>query len=347
MIELAKHIEILLLENDCVIIPGFGGFIAHYNPAIWLDEESILIPPARTIGFNPQLKMNDGILAQSFMETYHINFPNATKILQKKTEELIEILHKEGRIDLINIGEISLSVHDSYVFSPYNDQIISSKLYALNSFEIKELRKLEYCTEKKISTPASIDLKKNYIIRINRTFLRSTAAAIAAIAVFFCLSSPIANTYVEKENYARILPSELFNRVEQYSLLTTPIKNTANNPVNKIVAKRFIKTTPIAVKEIKVPEPAEIQTIPEDVPEQKNTSTYKYHLIVASVVNIKSAEPIVDEYRSKGYADACTVIGDGRIRISLMSYSTHEEAYKQLQVLHKNEAYKNAWLLAK
>ena len=31
MIELARHIEILLLENDCVIIPDFGGFIAHIN----------------------------------------------------------------------------------------------------------------------------------------------------------------------------------------------------------------------------------------------------------------------------------------------------------------------------
>ena len=26
MIELARHIEILLLENDCVIIPDFGRF---------------------------------------------------------------------------------------------------------------------------------------------------------------------------------------------------------------------------------------------------------------------------------------------------------------------------------
>ena len=33
MIELAQHIEALLLENDCVIVPGFGGFVAHYAPA--------------------------------------------------------------------------------------------------------------------------------------------------------------------------------------------------------------------------------------------------------------------------------------------------------------------------
>ena len=34
MIELAQHIEALLLENDCVIVPGLGGFVAHYTPAM-------------------------------------------------------------------------------------------------------------------------------------------------------------------------------------------------------------------------------------------------------------------------------------------------------------------------
>ena len=54
MIELSQHIEVLLLENDCVIVPGLGGFVAHYTPAIQL-EENMFLPPTRTIGFNPQL----------------------------------------------------------------------------------------------------------------------------------------------------------------------------------------------------------------------------------------------------------------------------------------------------
>ena len=41
MIELAQHIETLLLENDCVIVPGFGGFVAHYSPATRIKEENI------------------------------------------------------------------------------------------------------------------------------------------------------------------------------------------------------------------------------------------------------------------------------------------------------------------
>ena len=55
MIELAQHIEALLLENDCVIVPGFGGFVAHYAPATHVKEENLFLPPTRTIGFNPCL----------------------------------------------------------------------------------------------------------------------------------------------------------------------------------------------------------------------------------------------------------------------------------------------------
>ena len=45
MIELARHIEILLLENDCVIIPDFGGFIAHYQPARYIKGGKSLSSP--------------------------------------------------------------------------------------------------------------------------------------------------------------------------------------------------------------------------------------------------------------------------------------------------------------
>ena len=74
MIELAQHIEVLLLENDCVIVPGLGGFVAHYTPAMRVAEENVFLPPTRIIGFNPQLKMNDGLLVQSYMAVYDTDF---------------------------------------------------------------------------------------------------------------------------------------------------------------------------------------------------------------------------------------------------------------------------------
>jgi hypothetical protein len=92
MIELTKHIEILLLENDCVIVPGLGGFIAHHQPARYEEDEGVFLPPTRTVGFNPQLTMNDGLLTQAYMQTYHTDFPDASRKIAQKVNELKEIL---------------------------------------------------------------------------------------------------------------------------------------------------------------------------------------------------------------------------------------------------------------
>ena len=75
MIELSKHIEVLLLENDCVIVPGLGGFIAHKRQAAYSIQKGEFMPPLRTIGFNPQLIMNDGLLVQSYMQAFNTDFP--------------------------------------------------------------------------------------------------------------------------------------------------------------------------------------------------------------------------------------------------------------------------------
>lgn len=108
MIELAQHIEVLLLENDCVIVPGFGGFIAHYAPAMRVAEENLFLPPTRTIGFNPQLTLNDGVLVQSYMAVYDTTFSDATKMVEKEVAELISALHEDGKTDLPNIGETAI-----------------------------------------------------------------------------------------------------------------------------------------------------------------------------------------------------------------------------------------------
>ena len=39
MITLAKHIELLLLEHDCVIVPSLGGFIANHADAQYSGEQ--------------------------------------------------------------------------------------------------------------------------------------------------------------------------------------------------------------------------------------------------------------------------------------------------------------------
>ena len=51
---IGKYVHELLLENDTVIIPGFGAFISNYKPAEIDEETNELKPPAKEVTFNAQ-----------------------------------------------------------------------------------------------------------------------------------------------------------------------------------------------------------------------------------------------------------------------------------------------------
>lgn len=332
MIDLVRHIEILLLENDCVVVPGFGGFIAHYMPAVWNETEEVFYPPVRAIGFNAQLKINDGILVQSYMESYRTDFSDANRILQKDIERLVDTLHGEGRLDLGNIGEISISVQGLYLFSPYENKLLSPVFYGVECFDFKYLNSLKPGRTVSLFPVESPTPRKNYEIRISRTFVRNAVAVAAAVFLFFYLSAPIENTYVEKHNYAQLLLTDLLS--EKHSLLTTPVAN----PVSKDTSQRSI-----VVKEVKVPKaPNKVPAAPRE--EKLAVIAKPYHIIVGSVAKRDEADAVVANLKTD-YPDAGVIDGDGKIRISLVSYSTREEANKQLIEIRKKSTYKDAWLL--
>lgn len=88
MIELSRHIESLMLKHDCVIVPGLGGFVTQYVPARRVEGEQLFLPPCRTVGFNQQLTLNDGLLVQSYMQAYDTNYPETIKLINDAVKQL-------------------------------------------------------------------------------------------------------------------------------------------------------------------------------------------------------------------------------------------------------------------
>ena len=346
MIELAQHIEALLLENDCVIVPGLGGFVAHYASATRVKEENIFLPPTRIIGFNPQLKMNDGLLVQSYMSVYGTNFSDATKMVERKVDELIATLHEDGKVDLPNVGEVRYTIHNTFDFAPYDNKITTPYLYGLDAFEMQELSALE-----KPSTENAAAIKKEkrtFSIKFNRAYLTNAAAVVAAIVLSFFFSTPIENTEVVEENYAKLLPDELFEKIEKQSLAITPIivkQNTlTRKSANKQKGTQKKVVAPVAVREVKVGKTPAVST-----EAQAKTATPKrpYHIIIASVGTEQDAEAMAAQLVAKGFSTAKAIVGDGKMRVSIESCGTEVEAYQALARIRQNEMYKNAWVLKK
>ena len=384
MIELAQHIEILLLENDCVIVPGLGGFVAHYTPAMRVAEENVFLPPTRIIGFNPQLKMNDGLLVQSYMAVYDTDFSDATRIVEKEVAHIFTALHEEGKVDLPNIGELRYSIHGIYDFVPYDHKITTPYLYGLDSFEMQELAELKKpYMEKTIRYSVPVvpeDKKRRFEIKFNRSYLSNAVAMIAVVALFFFLSTPIENTEVVEGNYAQLLPNELFEMIEKESLAINPIVVSRKADTPKASAQKNTgqkakkKVVPVAVREVKVGQAnaqnapvvsqpkqqaaevssstsvttkSEIQKTTAGTVAPSLVSAQKYHVIIASVGTEKDAEAMAKQLIEKGYPHAKAIVGDGKMRVSIESCGTETEAYQALNRVRQNETYKNAWVLKK
>ncbi len=390
MIELNRHIENLLLENDCVIIPNLGGFIAHYQPARYIAEENLYLPPIRTIGFNPQLKLNDGMLAHSYMQVYHTDYRDALRMIEKAVEELKETLYREGYAEMHGIGALHYTMRGTYEFHPNEDGALSPSLYGLNALSIRRLAELPNREEPKTATlhPRRKKHDSARIIRFTRQWMGNAAAVAAAIILFFFLSVPVENTYVDKGNYASLGTDGLIDAIRSQSLATTfiqpqtpqkeknnrntlkPVKvkvekvakpteetpkqvaeapKAAEAPKKKLegptvisVPKRQEPNTPTGSAVTK-PQPVEKVATPTAQPTPKKG---RYNIIVSSLPTAKDAEQVAKGYQKKGYADARVVEGNGRFRISLCNFADKTEAYRQLNELKKDEAFKNAWVLS-
>ena len=337
MIELLKHIETLLLENDCVIIPSFGGFVSHYTPARWIEDEGIFLPPTRSIGFNPQLKMNDGLLVQSYMTSYCTDFSDASKLINKAVDELINTLHVDGKVEMHGIGDMFFTIHGKLQFQPYEDGLLTSYLYGLSSFGINKIDEVVKTIDEKVVPETSN--QKVYEIRVNRSFIRTAVAVAAAIIIFFLMSTPVENTYVEKGNYAQLIPSELLEPFDNSLKESVPAKKQVNNQ------KVQEEIKPKAIKEVVIPKNNIENKSNTAKPLSESANKNSCHIIIASVNKRADAQEIVDRLISKGYSKASIIEGKKWIRVSIMSLSNNDEANNKLLQLKKNKNFKDAWLL--
>ena len=380
MIELSRHIESLLLDNDCVIVPGLGGFIAHYQSAYYVEEEQIFLPPTRKVGFNPQLTMNDGLLAQSYMQVYHMDYSDAMNRISENVNVLKDVLSLEGSVELHGIGVLRHNIYDEYEFQSIESGLLSPSLYGLDAFSMPLLsNELPVEEQENESQYVLHPAKPRKEIRLNPSRWLGNAVAVAvAVILFFVISIPVENTYVDKGSYASLGTDCLFDAIRSQSMVTV-LPETMDElqiSTNKDLKPKVVKeekvapaavVEPVKVKEpvsepkpvakasqpeknIKVQETKEVVTAPKAEPKpvvnkvagKKN----KYHIIVASLATSADAKGMLKEYNQQGYRGASVVEGNGRFRIALCSFADKAEAYRKLNDLKKEEPFKNAWMLS-
>ena len=349
MIELSRHIEILLLSNDCVIVPNLGGFMAHHIEAHYDEQENLFIPQLRTLGFNPMLKMNDSLLVQSYIEAYDLSYPEALRRIEDEVAELKQHLETEGSYELNDIGILSCNEDGNLLFDPCEAGILTPELYGLSSFEMKplEMKPLEQSKAKPVvEKPVAIvqpepeqqeetptdetqeEEEKEHAIIIKMSWIRNAVATAAAVLAFVLMTTPVSN-------------SESVNM----SNLNVPV---LTNMQPKDTDKLAIDVT----KPEKPVETVKPDTITQQHTAQQNTTeqtapadTRNYCIVLASYVSQKNAEYFVKKLHQNGYTSAEVFMRKDVRRVILGRYASESAAYNKLSTIRDQKDFEEAWVM--
>ncbi len=371
MKNLARHIEWLLHDNDCVILPGFGGFIAHAVPAYYVSEEHLYYPPSRSISFNTSITMNDGLLAQSYMRSYNVDYAQATYLVDMAIERLRDTLDEKGSVTIPRIGTIKQDIYQTVQFIAEPAGISSPLHFGLGTFAISTLTQLGTLstgvTTKKDSiitqTERTIDLhiQKRTLQRIMTTAAVFLLLLMAALPVGDLKPTDIASlqlTKITNEPQTEIISDSHVTSIEDLEQETVePLDSGANveaieEPISQSEIETIADENAAVYAENAAEPPVKIVTeIPAVTTEtetetlQPTTSTKTYHIIVASLPNKRGADEVIEDYVAKGYQQATLVERDDRVRVSLVQFTDKDEANNFLKTLRENEVFQNAWLL--
>lgn len=214
MLAITKHIEYLLTEHDCVLIPGLGGFVLQDRPARFSTEENIFYPPTRSIVFNPTLTYNDGLLAASFMRAQHISYEQASQCIEQEIATLHALLQKAGnRVAFGNLGCFLLTGDNTLTFEPSPDYLLNLNHFGLPTLSllpVKELTSSRNVASEKAETRIETEERVIHFTIRRRVFNRVMAAA-ALLLLLLVTSVPFATA--PEADQASLTPATLTDEV--------------------------------------------------------------------------------------------------------------------------------------
>lgn len=334
--ELVRHIEVLLLEHDCVIIPQIGGFVTCNVPARYIEEEHLFLPPYRTVGFNEQLKADDGLLlVRSFAKTYQISDAEARRMLGIRIRELQQELWENGFCDMGSIGVLTMDEQNNIRFSPCQAGTVCPDYFGLDSLLFPVLNE----EVPKNNTPSRTlgqpkeDKDKEITIRLKKTWLNNIAAVAAVVIMFFLFSPNAGNTGVsscEQAEFASLM-------VMQPSVKTTHGPAVKQEPVREITEKPHAPVAKTTTPAVVVNEQPSVKETAEEFS--------GYCVVVASAITEKNADAYVEKLHKEGYKEAKVYKNGKMVRVVFPGFKTEEDAHARMNELSDlSEEFAHAWV---
>ncbi len=333
--DINRNIKDLLYRYDCVILPGFGGFLANYTPAAIDYDRNIFGPPSKKISFNSQLIHNDGLLISSVSTSSGLGYKDARKIVETFIQDARDQLNKGKRLEFDGLGTFFNGNDKTLRFEPDESVNYLSHSFGFSTFEFDQLE--EFDVRKKIRsrfkgiTPTDRN-RRNKVIR----------RAVIAIPVLIAL------TLVP-------LKTNLFKSLSNTTSLG-PVKNS--EPGEEVIENKMGEIQDHAAdenavyvvpEEASLPEPKGGESEDDAISLKKPlvSPSGSYYVIAGSFKNQDNAFRLQSNLRGQGYSGEIFNTDTGFFRVALNGYETYSEAKSALRTYEIQNPVEKYWILKK
>lgn len=354
MNEIIRHIEFLLVTNDCVVVPGFGAVIAHSIPARFDEVSGCLMPPYRTFTFNAGLTQNDGLLLSSVARSKGVSYEVARHIVATEVDAMKRQLSTSSSIHLGKIGELTVSPEGSLSFKPSTAACFSPSFMWLDSLELQKVGDLASLRDMPNDQQEDF-LRRRPIAFYAKRFAKVAASLVVLIALGIAFSTPIK---IENAQYASFgvenfkvhsgdnYESHFVRRPGESSsalVLVLDRHSDAEEVVDTASHNAYVRSRQaLKVEASSVASVVEKTLEKQDVAHLRFNNDDKYCLVVASFASEGEALEFVEKSKNNQLG---ILSKDGRYRVFAATGETIRQAQSAVEKL--GDRYPGAWVCRK
>jgi len=346
------YISELLFTHDCVIVPGFGGFVCTYAPAKIHPAQHVFTPPSKQVFFNKHLQNNDGLLVNAIATAVPCSFGDAQKDVNAFVAAIQNEIKQGRKVELPHLGTLSVDPEGNVSFENAPDVNFLVEAFGLSSFQTMPILRDGVIAEKKSEAVVrDINEGKEVVVVVEPRFkVWRVAAFIAlpliAIGLLFTLNTKLrgaalAGLGIANEGPSLYSPAVYFRKEDPAA--KTDVKPDANgnyllvldetSPGMVVSIYKVAADTTNTAKNIRLDEPT---VVPVD--------NSKYYVIGGAFGVSQNAENYRKALIRKGYKPVMlSNVRSKLTHISLAAFNTKDDAAAFLSTIKGDLP--DAWIL--
>jgi nucleoid DNA-binding protein len=319
-VDITAFIRELLFGHDCVIVPGFGGFIGNYTPASIDKNSGTFYPPVKQISFNRNLNHNDGLLVGRISGSSNINYGDARNLVEEFVGDIRRKLEKGEKIVFDNIGSFVNNQEGNIQFEPDRNANYHLDSYGLDSFQCLPLE--GYDVRKRIIRHVGKDSVKKASMR-KILWRAAVLIPLLSLLVAVPLKTDLFKSKVETAIMNPLVTAEFEHN-----------KTAIDNNIKDVSAKPDEKVLPMAE-----------EGLTPEVVDPVIAGTNYYFLITGSFKSEKNAVSQVNMLKAEGFTPEIVSAPNGFYRVSAMICSDMNAALAKKDSIAKR--FPGTWISRK